>query len=103
MLNNQFAREILKLRDVESALGTRVATELPYDPFLYLKAVNEGVPIVAWARLAPLPAERFEKLAATAFGTDGVSRAWVREPPKRASSVRGSDPPLTPNYVQRTA
>jgi pilus assembly protein CpaE len=32
VLNNQFAREILKLRDVESALGTKVATELPYDP-----------------------------------------------------------------------
>ena len=45
VLNNQFAREILKLRDVENALGQKVATELPYDPFIYLKAVNEGVPL----------------------------------------------------------
>ena len=44
VLNNSFGREILKLRDVEQALGTQVAGELPYDPFLYLKAVNEGVP-----------------------------------------------------------
>ena len=46
VLNNLFAREILKLRDVESFLGSKMAVELPYDPFLYLKAVNEGVPIV---------------------------------------------------------
>ena len=72
VLNNQFAREILKLRDVESALGTRVASELPYDPFLYLKAVNEGVPIVLGAPRS-IPAEKFEKLAATAFGLDGIS------------------------------
>ena len=44
VLNNMFARDILKLRDVESALGSKVAVELPYDPFLYLKAVNEGDP-----------------------------------------------------------
>ena len=49
VLNNKFAREILKLRDVENALGTKVATELPYDPFMYLKAVNEGVPVVLGA------------------------------------------------------
>jgi pilus assembly protein CpaE len=72
VLNNQFAREILRLRDVESALGTQVATELPYDPFLYLKAVNEGVPIVLGAPRS-LPAERFEKLAAAAFGNERLA------------------------------
>ena len=72
VLNNQFGREILKLRDVESALGTKVETELPYDPFLYLKAVNEGVPLVVGAPRSPA-AERFTKLAASAFRTDGVA------------------------------
>ena len=72
VLNNQFAREILRLRDVESALGTQVATELPYDPFLYLKAVNEGVPIVLGAPRS-IPAERFEKLAAAAFGNERLT------------------------------
>lgn len=71
VLNNQFAREILRLRDVESALGTRVAMELPYDAFLYLKAVNEGIPIVFGAPRS-IPAERFEKLAASAFGVDAI-------------------------------
>ena len=52
VLNNAFAREILKPRDVESALGSKVTLELPYDPFIYLKAVNEGIPVVVGA---PVP------------------------------------------------
>ena len=71
VLNNQFAREILRLRDVESALGARVAMELPYDAFLYLKAVNEGVPIVIGAPRS-IPAELFAKLATATFGVDTV-------------------------------
>ena len=71
VLNNAFAREILKPRDVESALGSKVALELPYDPFLYLKAVNEGIPIVVGAPRSP-QAERLVKLSGTAFGSDGV-------------------------------
>jgi pilus assembly protein CpaE len=71
VLNNQFAREILKLRDVENALGQKVANELPYDPFIYLKAVNAGVPVVLGEPRSVI-AERFSKLATTAFGTDGV-------------------------------
>jgi pilus assembly protein CpaE len=70
VLNNMFAREILKPRDIESALGTRISSDLPYDAFLYLKAVNEGVPIVLGAPRSPA-AERLVKLSATAFGADG--------------------------------
>ncbi|MDP9223691.1 MAG: AAA family ATPase [Actinomycetota bacterium] len=70
VLNNLFGREILKLRDVESFLGTKVGIELPYDPFLYLKAVNEGVPIVTGAPRSA-PAERLVKLSALAFGEGG--------------------------------
>jgi pilus assembly protein CpaE len=71
VLNNQFAREILRLRDVESALGQKIEIELPYDAFLYLKAVNEGVPLVLGAPKA-IPAERFAQLSTLAFGVDGV-------------------------------
>ena len=87
VLNNQFAREILRLRDVESALGTQVATELPYDPFLYLKAVNEGVPIVLGAPRS-IPAERFEKLAAAAFGNERLAVPEAPAP-KRTSRFGG--------------
>jgi pilus assembly protein CpaE len=72
VLNNTFGREILKARDVEQALGTKVEAELPYDPFLYLKAVNEGVPIVVGAPRSAA-AERLAKLSNTAFGADGIT------------------------------
>ncbi len=71
VLNNMFAREILRMRDVESALGTKVTAELPYDPFLYLKAVNEGIPIVRGAPRSAA-ADRLVKLAASAFNSDGA-------------------------------
>jgi Flp pilus assembly CpaE family ATPase len=74
-----FAREILKRRDIESALGTTIASDLPYDPFLYLKAVNEGVPIVLGAPRSPA-AEQLVKLSMSAFGTDGLSMPAEPEP-----------------------
>lgn len=70
VLNNMFAKEVLRLRDVESSLGAKVAVELPYDSFLYLRAVNEGDPIVASAPHSAA-AERFVKLTAVAFGEEG--------------------------------
>lgn len=72
VLNNMFAREVLKPRDIESALGTRISIDLPYDSFLYLKAVNEGVPVVLGAPRSPA-AEHLVKLSATAFGSDGFT------------------------------
>jgi pilus assembly protein CpaE len=84
VLNNMFAREILKPRDIESVLGSRISSDLPYDPFLYLKAVNEGVPIVLGAPRSPA-AERLVKLTTTAFGTDGfvVPEGVVQRKPRR--------------------
>jgi Flp pilus assembly CpaE family ATPase len=70
VLNNMFAREILKLGDIENALGTKIAIDLPYDPFVYLKAVNEGVPVVIGASRSPA-AEKLSKLSTSAFGEDG--------------------------------
>ena len=70
VLNNAFAREILKPRDVETAIGSKVTLELPYDPFIYLKAVNEGIPVVVGAPRS-IVAERFVQLSIAAFGQDG--------------------------------
>lgn len=86
VLNNMFARDILKPRDIESALGTKIELDLPYDSFLYLKAVNEGVPIVMGAPRS-LAAERLVKLSGTAFGTDGV--VVPVEPAKRKPGLFG--------------
>jgi pilus assembly protein CpaE len=78
VLNNAFARDILKQRDIEGVLGTKIAYDLPYDPFLYLKSVNEGVPVVLGAAQSPA-AEKLIKLAGTVFGEDG-SAVPVPEP-----------------------
>jgi len=70
VLNNAFARDLLRRTDVESALGAKITADLPYDPFVYLKAVNEGVPVI---RSAPktAPAERLRELGTIVFGTRG--------------------------------
>jgi pilus assembly protein CpaE len=78
VLNNAFAREILKPRDVESALGSKVALELPYDPFIYLKAVNEGIPVVIGAAHS-MAAERFVRLTTSAFGQDSQAATRPQE------------------------
>ena len=82
VLNNAFAREILKLRDVESALGTKIGAELPYDPFVYLKAVNEGVPVVSGAPRSAA-ADRLNRLASLAFGSGGAAAAAAPAEKKR--------------------
>ncbi len=78
VLNNIFAREILKPRDIEAALGTRITLDLPYDPFLYLKAVNEGIPVVLGAPRS-IASEQLVKLSAMAFGLDGSSVPMAQE------------------------
>jgi pilus assembly protein CpaE len=71
VLNNAFARELLRRTDIETALGARIAADLPYDPITYLKAVNEGVPVVSSAPKS-IPAERLRALAGLVFGEDHV-------------------------------
>ncbi len=66
VLNQLFARQIIKTRDVEANLGSKVSVELPYDPFLYLKAVNEGVPVVLGAPRSG-PAQAMGRLAEQVF------------------------------------
>jgi pilus assembly protein CpaE len=67
VLNQIFAKELLKLAQVEGSLGVKISAELPYDPFLYLKAANEGIPVVQGAPRS-LPAERLNRLARMLLG-----------------------------------
>lgn len=67
VLNNAFARDLLKRTDIETALGSKIAAELPYDPMVYLRAVNEGVPVVR-SSAKSLPADRLRALADMVFG-----------------------------------
>jgi len=65
--NHLIGREMVKLRDIESVLGARVAVEIPNDPFAFLKAVNEGVPVILAAPKSAA-AQRLARLAAIALG-----------------------------------
>ena len=87
VVNNMFAREILRLRDIENALGSQVTAELPYDPFLYLKAVNEGVPVVIGAPRSA-PAERLSRLTDSIFGAQPVGAPEPGATPRPAEPRR---------------
>jgi pilus assembly protein CpaE len=74
VVNHLFAREMLKLRDIENTLAARISLEIPYDPVVYLKAVNEGIPVVRGAPRSG-PAERLHRLAAIVSGEFAVEHA----------------------------
>jgi pilus assembly protein CpaE len=86
VLNHVFSRELLRLRDIEAALGGKISADLPYDPFLYLKAANEGVPVVLGAPRSAA-ADRLRRLAATVFGSEAA--AVSATPGQRRTGVLG--------------
>ena len=73
-------------------LGSSVSLQLPYDPFLYLKAVNEGIPIVVDAPRSA-PGERLVKFSQMAFGADSsvVPAMTEFEANRRALSAHGAE------------
>ena len=72
VVNHLFPKELVKLRDVENTLGARVAFEVPNDQVLFVKAVNEGVPVVRGAPRTPA-ADALLKLAQGLVGTTRAS------------------------------
>ncbi len=86
VLNHAFAREILRPSGVETALGSRVSLELPYDAFLYLKAINEGIPVVIGAARSAA-ADQLNRLSAAAFGEEGVASAPVAAETKKSGGL----------------
>ena len=77
ILNQIFAREILRLRDIEEALGTKIAMTIPYDAFVFLKGVNEGVPVVVGAPRSAA-AEQLNRLATRLTGIEVTDAVTVR-------------------------
>ncbi|MCI0583297.1 MAG: AAA family ATPase [Chloroflexi bacterium] len=79
ILNQIFAREILRSRDIEEALGTKIAMTIPYDAFVFLKSVNEGVPVVVGAPRSAA-AEQLNRLATRLSGIELEDPAAERRP-----------------------
>ncbi len=76
VVNHLFARDVLNMRDVEGALGGKVVAEIPYDPVVYLKAVNEGIPVVRGAPRSSA-AERLVKLSSMVSDEGAAPAAQV--------------------------
>ena len=87
VLNHLFAREMLSMKQIETAIGTKIEAELPYDPGLYLKAINEGIPIVRSAP-ASLAARALSKLAASVSGSSDAVAAQRDERHGRLGGFR---------------
>ena len=102
VLNNAFARDLLKRSDIENALGAQISADLPYDSIAYLKAVNEGNPVV---RSAPksTAANGLRNLANIVLGpavATTARRPTARARPSRAAR-QGAPRPVRPPPLAR--
>jgi Flp pilus assembly CpaE family ATPase len=86
VLNNAYSRQALRMRDIELALGTKVAVELPYDPLAYLNAANEGIPVVVGAARSAA-AMRLVSLADSVFGGPASQAAAAPAPNRRLGGL----------------
>jgi pilus assembly protein CpaE len=80
VVNETYALQTLTPGDIENALARRVTIRIPYDPLLYLRAVNQGTPVFASAPTSQ-PARRYDQLAAVLLGEDAPPSA--QEPRRR--------------------
>src|SRR5690606_24932762 len=67
VLNHIFAADLVKTEDLRRSLQLPVDDEIPYDPLLFLKAANEGIPIVISAPSSQ-PAQAIRRLASRLTG-----------------------------------
>jgi pilus assembly protein CpaE len=72
VLNNMFAKDILRRPDIETALGASIGSDLPYDPLAYLRAANEGIPVVTGSAKSAA-AVKLRELADTVLGKPTVA------------------------------
>jgi pilus assembly protein CpaE len=79
VLNQIFAREILRLRDIEEALDSKIQLTIPYDAFVFLKSVNEGVPVVVGAPRSAA-ADQLNRLAARLSGAEAAAPVAASRP-----------------------
>ena len=74
VLNNVFPKPMLSAEQIEENLGIKFALQVPYEQQLYVKAVNEGNPVVlaAWRSA---PSVQIRRLAAMLLGEETAEPA----------------------------
>ena len=87
VLNHIFAAGLVKREDLRRSLQAPIDIEIPYDALIYLKAVNEGIPLMIGAANSS-PAAAIRQLAVTLVGDD------VRETANAGAADRGRKPIL---------
>ena len=88
VLNHVFGREMLKLQDIENSLAAKITLEIPHEPVLYLKAVNEGIPVVRGAPKSA-PAERLNRLATLLAGSTDKAPGGASTEPAKSRGLGG--------------
>ena len=69
VLNHIFAAGLVKREDLRRSLQAPIDIEIPYDALIYLKAVNEGIPLMIGAPTSN-PAAAIRRLADALIGDD---------------------------------
>ena len=82
VLNGMFPKEPLRTTDVETALAAKISMELPYDALVYVKAINEGVPVITGSPRSSA-ADRLSRLAGMALAGDGPATEPARRERRR--------------------
>ncbi len=86
VVNDIAGRESLRPRDVETALGRAPVAEVPNDPIAFVRAVNEGIPVVIGAPESAAAAALL-RLASIAVGDAGSApEGRPASPPEKRSS-----------------
>jgi pilus assembly protein CpaE len=78
VLNEMFPREPLRTADVENALAAKISMQLPYDPVVYVKAINEGVPVITGSPKSSA-ADALSRLAGLALSGAGSTTEPARK------------------------
>jgi pilus assembly protein CpaE len=88
VLNHIFAADLVKSEDLRRSLQLPVDDEIPYDPLLFLKAANEGIPLTISAPTSPA-AQSIGRLATRLVGESETQQPQPQAEAKRGPLLRG--------------
>lgn len=91
LLNHLFQHDMLRLDDLERSVQATIQAELPYDGVAYLRAVNEGIPVL----LATNPGN-------AAAALEKVIAAVLDDPAANAKAETGRSRFRLPKFAART-
>lgn len=95
VLNHVFAADLVRAEDLRRSLQLPIDDEIPYDPLLFLKAANEGIPVSISAP-SSMPAQAFRRLTTRLVGT-----VTAKEPVAGEAVTRAKRSPLLRGLLGR--